>query len=119
MKAKYLSLLITATLTYSALRYGGHDSAPRASENFAVHRPAAVSADTVNETRIIGKVNNAAASRLATGWAASPAGGFIDKSAKYVFEPKFQDMDCYGHESSPLRSRNSTRPLDWPMSPLS
>ena len=45
--------------------------------------------------------------------------GFIDKSAKYVIEPKFQDMDYYGHASSPLRSRNSTRQLDWPMSPPS
>src|SRR5215471_17326713 len=53
MKTKSMNLLFAATIICSALSLGGHDSAARASQNFA---GAAPTADTGNETRVIGKV---------------------------------------------------------------
>jgi len=55
MKTKYLHAFITATLFFSALRFVEHDSTAGTRKSFAAHEPT-VSADTGNETRVIGKV---------------------------------------------------------------
>lgn len=56
MRMKYASLLITVTLVYSGLGYGGRDSTLRAGENFDLSPAPAVSDDASTESRVTGKV---------------------------------------------------------------
>src|SRR5215472_5856637 len=56
MKTKYMSLLATGALFFSVLRYGGYDSAIRASENLTVSYNPTALGDAASETSVIGKV---------------------------------------------------------------